>query len=86
MLNPSRVDNTPNSVLEALASGVPIVSTDVGGVPFIVEPRTNRAARSAGGCRADGGGVGASAGGAGIGRATQGCRIDAMSSAIPGRG
>lgn len=35
-LNPSLVDNTPNSVLEALASGVPVVSTDVGGVPFIV--------------------------------------------------
>lgn len=37
MLNPSRVDNTPNSVLEALASGVPVVSTAVGGVPYIVE-------------------------------------------------
>ncbi|MGH8218565.1 MAG: glycosyltransferase family 4 protein [Steroidobacteraceae bacterium] len=36
-LNPSRVDNTPNSVLEAAASGVPIVSTNVGGVPFLVE-------------------------------------------------
>jgi glycosyltransferase involved in cell wall biosynthesis len=36
-LNPSRVDNMPNSVLEALASGVPVVSTDVGGVPFIVK-------------------------------------------------
>lgn len=36
-LNPSRVDNTPNSILEALASGVPIVSTDVGGVPHLVE-------------------------------------------------
>lgn len=36
-LNPSLVDNMPNSVLEALASGVPVVSTDVGGVPFIVE-------------------------------------------------
>lgn len=37
MLNPSRVDNMPNSVLEALASGLPVVSTEVGGVPFIVE-------------------------------------------------
>ena len=36
MLNPSRVDNMPNSVLEAMASGVPVVSTAVGGVPFIV--------------------------------------------------
>lgn len=35
-VNPSLVDNMPNSVLEALASGVPVVSTDVGGVPFIV--------------------------------------------------
>ena len=37
VLNPSRVDNMPNSVLEALASGVPVVSTRVGGVPFIVQ-------------------------------------------------
>lgn len=37
MLNPSRVDNTPNSVLEALASGVPVVSTAVGGVPHLVQ-------------------------------------------------
>ena len=36
-LNPSLVDNMPNSVLEALASGIPVVSTCVGGVPFIVE-------------------------------------------------
>jgi glycosyltransferase involved in cell wall biosynthesis len=36
-LNPSRVDNMPNSVLEALASGVPVVSTDVGGVRHVVE-------------------------------------------------
>jgi glycosyltransferase involved in cell wall biosynthesis len=35
-VNPSLVDNMPNSILEALASGVPVVSTDVGGVPFIV--------------------------------------------------
>lgn len=36
-LNPSRVDNMPNSILEALASGVPVVSTNVGGVPDMVE-------------------------------------------------
>ena len=35
-INPSLVDNMPNSVLEALASGTPVVSTEVGGVPFIV--------------------------------------------------
>jgi glycosyltransferase involved in cell wall biosynthesis len=36
-LNPSLVDNMPNSVLEAMASGVPVVSTDVGGVPYMVK-------------------------------------------------
>ena len=36
VINPSLVDNMPNSVLEALASGVPVVSTNVGGVPYIV--------------------------------------------------
>jgi glycosyltransferase involved in cell wall biosynthesis len=37
MINPSLVDNMPNSLLEALASGVPVVSTNVGGVPYMVE-------------------------------------------------
>ena len=36
-LNPSLIDNMPNSILEALASGVPVVSTQVGGVPYIVK-------------------------------------------------
>jgi glycosyltransferase involved in cell wall biosynthesis len=39
LLNPSRADNAPNSLLEAAASGVPIVSTDVGGIPHLVEHR-----------------------------------------------
>ncbi|MCE3265240.1 MAG: glycosyltransferase family 1 protein [Pseudoduganella sp.] len=37
MLNPSLIDNTPNSVLEALASGTLVVSTNVGGVPYVAE-------------------------------------------------
>jgi len=37
LVNPSLADNMPNSVLEALASGVPVVSTRVGGVPYLVQ-------------------------------------------------
>ena len=37
VLNPSTADNMPISLLEGMASGVPIVSTDVGGIPFLVE-------------------------------------------------
>lgn len=37
MLNPSLADNMPNSLLEAMACGVPIVTTDVGGIPLIVK-------------------------------------------------
>jgi glycosyltransferase involved in cell wall biosynthesis len=36
-VNASLHDNMPNSILEALASGVPIVSTNVCGIPFLVE-------------------------------------------------
>ena len=38
LLNPSTADNSPNSLIEAMAAGVPIVSTAVGGVPQLCRP------------------------------------------------
>lgn len=35
-LNTTNVDNAPVSILEAMASGLPLVSTSVGGIPFLV--------------------------------------------------
>jgi glycosyltransferase involved in cell wall biosynthesis len=36
MLNPSRADNVPVSMLEAMASSRPVVSTRAGGIPYMV--------------------------------------------------
>ena len=36
-LNTTTVDNTPVSLIEAMALGLPIVTTDVGGIPFLVQ-------------------------------------------------
>ena len=36
MLNSSTVDNMPIAILEAFASGVPVVSTSAGGIPDLV--------------------------------------------------
>jgi glycosyltransferase involved in cell wall biosynthesis len=41
MLNASLVDNMPISILESLASGVPVVSTSAGGIPHLVEHDKN---------------------------------------------
>ena len=36
-INTTNVDNTPVSIIEAMALGLPIVSTNVGGLPFLIE-------------------------------------------------
>ena len=36
-INTTNFDNTPLSVMEAMALGLPIISTNVGGMPFLIE-------------------------------------------------
>lgn len=36
-INTTHFDNTPISIIEAMALGLPVVSTNVGGIPFLLE-------------------------------------------------
>jgi len=36
-LNSSRIDNMPGSLIEAFAAGLPVVTTNAGGIPWMVE-------------------------------------------------
>lgn len=36
-INTTNVDNTPVSVIEAMALGLPVISTNVGGLPFLID-------------------------------------------------
>jgi glycosyltransferase involved in cell wall biosynthesis len=39
-LNTTNVDNTPVSVMEAMSLGMPVVTTNVGGIPFLFKDRS----------------------------------------------
>ncbi|MFQ5456251.1 MAG: glycosyltransferase family 4 protein [Nitrospirota bacterium] len=41
MLNASNIDNMPNSILEAFSSGIPVISTEAGGIPDIIKNGEN---------------------------------------------
>lgn len=37
LIQPSHLDNSPNSVAEAMASGLPVIASNVGGIPSMIE-------------------------------------------------
>lgn len=41
MINTSSMDNQPFTLLEAMALGLPVVTTDVGGIPYLVQHEGN---------------------------------------------
>jgi len=40
-INTTHFDNTPVSIIEAMAVGLPIVSTNVGGIPYLIKDKEN---------------------------------------------
>ena len=40
-INTTHFDNTPVSVMEAMALGLPVISTNVGGIPYLLEHQTD---------------------------------------------
>jgi glycosyltransferase involved in cell wall biosynthesis len=51
-VNSPNIDNMPSSILEAFACGLPVVTTDAGGIPFIVAHGRNGLMVRSGDCEA----------------------------------
>ncbi|MCZ8197281.1 MAG: glycosyltransferase family 4 protein [Flavobacterium sp.] len=40
-INTTNIDNTPISVMEAMAMGLPVISTNVGGIPYLLDDKVD---------------------------------------------
>ena len=40
-INTTHYDNTPVSLIEAMALGLPVISTEVGGIPYLIRHQEN---------------------------------------------